>query len=210
MEPAPLNEDLHSNENYFKPSQFKKQNNDILNVNDFFIEQNEQHLNTNNNNFKDLENINKFIIQFSFYPLLSILISLSILLGTILLFTLLIKLEMYQRILILISGIIIIIILNIFTNNRLEITKNELDNKVNIKLINLLCFTKKKIILYRENTHFFIKCKIDSKDNINLILIIINDYQNLIDIDLDTSNIKCKPAKFYYYFNNISPKNSYI
>ena len=34
-------------------------------------------------------------------------------------------------------------------------------------------------------------------------LLIFNDYKNLVDIDLDKSNIKQKPAKFLYSFNNI-------
>ena len=38
-------------------------------------------------------------------------------------------------------------------------------------------------------------------------LLIINDYKNLVGIDLDTSNIKQKPAKFFYSFNNISLGN---
>ena len=38
-------------------------------------------------------------------------------------------------------------------------------------------------------------------------LLIINDYKNLVGIDLDTSNIKQKPAKFFYSFNNVSIGN---
>ena len=151
----------------------------------------------------------KFIIPFSYYPLSSIIISFSILLFTISLFFFLNELEIYQRILIPIAGIIIILIIFIFTNNRLEIIKNDSDNKVIIKTINLLCFAKKKIILYRENTHFYTKLESDRDDNFSIKLIIINDYHNLIDIDLDTSNIKHKPAKFYYFFDHIGPTRNY-
>jgi hypothetical protein len=84
MEPAPLNEDLNSKEYYNKPSQTNKPNNDIFNVNDFFIEENKQNLDTVNNN-KNITSLgdDKFIIPFSYYPLSSIIISLSILLFTI-------------------------------------------------------------------------------------------------------------------------------
>ena len=210
MEPAPLKEDLNSKEYYNKPSQTNKPNNDIFNVNDFFIEENKQNLDTVNNN-KNITSLgdDKFIIPFSYYPLSSIIISLSILLFTISLFFFLKELEIYQRILIPIAGIIITLIIFIFTNNRLEIIKNDSDNKVIIKIINLLCFAKKKIILYRENTHFYTKLESDRDDNFSIKLIIINDYHNLIDIDLDTSNIKHKPAKFYYFFDHIGTTRNY-
>ena len=203
MEPAPLNEEFNTNENLLKPSQFAKPNNsDIINVNDFFIEPKNQKNLSLFNDKKSYENDNKFIIRFTYYPLLSIFISMFILIGTILLSILIQRIEIYIRIIILISGISIILIIFIITNNRLEITKNELNNKINIKIINLLCFCKKKMVLGGENARFFTKCK-DIKGDITITLIIINDYYNLIDIDLDTSNIKHKPAKFYYYFNHI-------
>ena len=34
-------------------------------------------------------------------------------------------------------------------------------------------------------------------------MFIINDYKNFINSDLDASNLKKKPAKFYYSFNNV-------
>ena len=88
----------------------------------------------NNKNITSLGD-DKFIIPFSYYPLSSIIISFSILLFTISLFFFLNELEIYQRILIPIAGIIIILIIFIFTNNRLEIIKNDSDNKIIIKTI---------------------------------------------------------------------------
>ena len=61
-----------------------------------------------------------------------------------------------------------------------------------------------KFSLDIENTHFYIwEEDKESEDE----LLIINDYKNLIGIDLDTSNIKQKPAKFFYFFDNVWKKN---
>ena len=145
----------------------------------------------------------KIIIPFISYNILVILFSILILLISILL-SILIYLEILYRISILIIGIIITFFILIFSNNKLVITKDESNNKVYIKVINYLCFPKKTIILDIENTHFYASCESDPEVNNNITLIIINDHKNLRDIDLDTSNIRKKPAKFYYFFQNLN------
>ena len=60
-----------------------------------------------------------------------------------------------------------------------------------------------------ENIHFEVM-EIANSNNPYFELLIINDYKNLIGIELDESNIKKKPSKFVYSFSNISlGKNSY-
>jgi hypothetical protein len=63
-----------------------------------------------------------------------------------------------------------------------------------------------KLNLDIENTHFYVRQEIyqDAESyNEYTSLLIFNDYKNLVDIDLDKSNIKQKPAKFLYSFDNI-------
>ena len=111
------------------------------------------------------------------------------------------KLELYIRILIISFGIILSLLFLIYFVNKIIIIKDISNKKVLIKLINYLCFAKTKINLELENIHFY------SADQKDYNLIIINDYKNLVGIDLDESNIKRKPAKFMYSFSMVSLGN---
>ena len=94
----------------------------------------------------------------------------------------------------------------IFCHYKIKLIKNASNGKVIIKVINYLCFPKMKLKLDIENTHFYILREFfqDNEGNREtFILIIINDYKNLVGIDLDTSNIKKKPAKFFYSFKHV-------
>ena len=67
-----------------------------------------------------------------------------------------------------------------------------------------------KLNLDIENTHFYIKKEINQDEDgkhESFRLLIINDYKNLVDIDLDASNIKQKPAKLFYSFNYMRKGN---
>ena len=58
-----------------------------------------------------------------------------------------------------------------------------------------------------ENTHLYVLIEISQGEysiNEYFTLLIINDYKNLADIDLDASNIKQKPAIILYSFQNVS------
>ena len=76
--------------------------------------------------------------------------------------------------------------------------------------MNFLCCPKKKIVLDLENTYCYIEentsTDSDGQTSATDILYIFNDYKNLVGIDLNSSNIKTKPAKFYYKFSGISLK----
>ena len=172
-----------------------KNNEQKINVNQFFVNENDQ----------SSEDDKKVIITFScFYRILKPICSIFILMVTIIPATVIEKLYIYERICIIIAGITFALSLLIISKNKIEISKNKSINKVYIKCKNFLCFSIKTIILDLENTHFYAKYNKD-EDNVTLstTLLIINDYKNLKDIDLDSSNIKQKPAQFFYSFDNI-------
>jgi len=150
---------------------------------------------------------NRFAINCNYCCFAVISISSIILLGTIIPTILLPKLELYERIIIILVGSILEIIILIFSGYKIVLLKDESNKKIVIKVINFLCYAKKIINLDLENTHFYIKERLtpsDEGDNASYALIIINDFKNLVDIDLDESNIKQKPAKYLYCFDNIS------
>ncbi len=73
-------------------------------------------------------------------------------------------------------------------------------------------FSKKKIVLDLDNTHFDVYCSSSSDSEGNALktfhLYIFNDYKNLVGIDLNKSDIRQRPAKFYYKFFDINnPKD---
>jgi len=105
--------------------------------------------------------------------------------------------DKYERIFIFLLGAIIELMLLIFYNKKIMILKDTSNKKTIIKVINFLCFARKIIIFDLENIHFNIMPPINR-------LLIINDFKSLVGIDLDESNIKQKPAKYLYCFDNIS------
>ena len=109
-------------------------------------------------------------------------------------------------------AVLLILIILIFSNNKILIIKDQANKKAIIKIINLLCFPKKKIVLDLENTHFDVYCSSSSDSEGNALktfhLYIFNDYKNLVGIDLNKSDIRQRPAKFYYKFFDINnPKD---
>ena len=200
MEPAPLKENLDSKEMLInKSSQMETLNNSgKVNIDELFVEYEPKE--------KCLENNDKIIIPFTSFRVMVIVYSI-LFLFIIIFVSLFIGLKILYTIIILIIGIIIILIIFILSNNKLVITKDESNNKVYIKVINYLCFPKKTIILDKENTHFYAIGRPEQDLKNDTTLIVINDHKNLRDIDLDASNIRQKPAKFYYYFNNINTGN---
>ena len=208
----PTDDDLNINENLLPPDPApaptptpastpilipKNQisNQQVTDVNQYFID--ETH--------KKLEN-GKFIIKFPSHSLIICISSVIIIFGTYLLAFSIQNIELYQRIYIIFGGTILLLFIFFELIKKIEISNN--NNKVYIKVINFLCCSKMKIILDRENTHFdiqYIRAEISNDtDTGTQTLFIINDYKNLVDIDLDKSNIKQKPAKLYYCFTHFS------
>ena len=116
------------------------------------------------------------------------------------------NLILYLRIAIGSIGVILSLIILISDIYKIILVKDTINKKVLVKLINHLCFPKKKFNLNIENIHFYIHREIsyddEGMDEI-FTLLIINDYKNLMDIDLDASNIKKKPAKLFYSFKGV-------
>ena len=86
----------------------------------------------------------------------------------------------------------------IFDNDKIVLLKDQTNKKLLINVMNHLYFTKMTYNLELDNTHFYVIKDFSQIGTSQLF--IINDY-NIVDIDLDESNIKQKPAKFLYYFN---------
>ena len=191
---TPLNNFSNQKENLINPQQ---QNNlQSMDVNTFFVEKEEN---------KSLDN--KYTLTFLFYRISVPFLLIIILCGSIIPVSLIKKVKLYIKLLSIISGVIVSFILLIFSFNKLEIIKDKSNNKIIIKVINFLCFPIKILKIDSENFHFYFKkiIKQDSEggSHESILFTIINDYKNLVDIDLDTSNIKQKPAKFYYTFDNV-------
>ena len=101
--------------------------------------------------------------------------------------------------------ILIIFIICCYTKTfiKLEVIKGESNNEVNINAYNCFhCLYKK---LKYTNINFYIGLVNDNLGaNKNIYrLFIMKNYNNLEEIDLETSNVKIVPVKFYYYFDNI-------
>ena len=188
----------NQNENLIKPHQENTQQR--MNVNQFFIES--ENISSNNN---------KFILTFLAYRII-VPIFVIIFLSASIIPVVLIELKSDIQILSIILGVIISLLIIIFSNNKLEIIKDISNNKIIIKEINFLCFPKKIINIDLENFHFYFEKKQSyGQDGISpesIETTIINDYKNLVDIDLDKSAIKQKPAKFFYTYDNITNRTN--
>ena len=189
---TPMNNISNQNENLIQSEQNSQQN---LNVNQFFVEKSDQSSN------------DTFIIRFICCNVLVYTLSILVLLGCLIPVIVIPNLDLYLRIVIGSSGVIVSLILMIFCVNKIKLIKDTSNGKVIVKVINYLCFPKMKLNLDIENTHFHVLEQITKLENGDLLsyrFLIINDYKNLVGIDLDTSNIKQKPAKFLYSFNLVS------
>ena len=181
------------NENLIKSEQNIQQN---INVNQFFVEINDQ----------SSKEYNTFVIKFTNYFLVYPL-SILVLLGCIIPAMVIPKLDFFIKIAIISSGVIFSLIIMIFCVNKIILVKDISNKKVLIKVINYLCFQKMKLNFDIENIHLYVLIETSQgEEGINeyFTLLIINDYKNLVGIDLDASNIKQKPAKFLYSFQNVS------
>ena len=126
---TPLNNFSNQKENLIKPQQ---QNNlQSMDVNTIFVEKEEN---------KSLDN--KYTLTFLFYRILMPSLLIIILCGSIIPVSIIKKVKLYIKLLSIISGVIVSFILLIFSFNKLEIIKDKSNNKIIIKVINFLCFTK--------------------------------------------------------------------
>ena len=87
---------------------------------------------------------------------------------------------------------------------KIILVKDPFNKKILIKVVNYLCLNKMKLNFDLENIHFYIQSVVYDDDSdeghTTYRLFIINNYKNLVGIDLNESNIKQKPAKCFYSF----------
>jgi hypothetical protein len=188
---TPINSTSNQNECLIQSAPNRQQN---LNVDQFFVE----------NTVQSFEQLNTFVIKST--PWAVIILSILVLLGCTIPALVIPGLVYYLRIIIISPGVIISLLLFTCCKKKIILIKDTSNRKVLIKVMNYLCFPKMKFNLDIENTHFYIRRETyqDAEGyNEYTSLLIFNDYKNLVDIDLDKSNIKQKPAKFLYSFDNI-------
>ena len=109
----------------------------------------------------------------------------------------------------LVSDILIIIYMFLLCKSKIEIIKA--NGMLNI--IEKTYFALKRLNLYtnQENIHFYKTYEIRSGEENDYTvehLYIINNFQNLKEIDLKTSDIKQKPASLFYHYENIKDNKS--
>ena len=186
-----MNSTSNQNEYLIQSAPNRQEN---LNVDQFFVE----------NTVQSFEQLNTFVIKST--PWVVIIFSILSLLGCTIPALVIPGLVSYLRIIIISPGVIISLLLFTCFTKKIILIKDTSNRKVLIKVMNYLCCPKMKLNLDIENTYFYVRREIyQDAENYNeyTSLLIFNDYKNLVDIDLDKSNIKQKPAKFLYSFNNI-------
>ena len=184
---TPINDISNKNEDLIQTNQKSKKS---IDISQFFV--------AKNNHSGEA-----FIIKFSNFgvPIIAFMIlSLSIIISSLSTANLYIK--------IIISSVAVLIMLIVLFSfiYKIILVKDKYNKKIQIKIVNYLCLPIKKINLELENTHFYVgsmKYESDGEEHTTTRLYIINDYKNLVDIDLDGSNIKKKPAKCIYSFGNV-------
>ena len=184
---TPINDISNKNEDLIQTNQKSKKS---IDISQFFV--------AKNNHSGEA-----FIIKFSNYPapiLAFMILSLCIIISSLSIANLYIK--------IIISSVAVLIMLIVLFSfiYKIILVKDKYNKKIQIKIVNYLCLPIKKINLELENTHFYVgsmKYESDGEEHTTTRLYIINDYKNLVDIDLDGSNIKKKPAKCIYSFGNV-------
>ena len=166
----------NQNENLIFQSEPNKQLN--TNVNQYLVEKSDQpteKYKTFNIKFNYCNMLTYSLSIISFFPCMSLPLGIT-------------SLDYYLRISLGSSGVIFSLILMLyFRVYKIKLIKDTSNGKLIAKVINYLCFPKMKLNLDIENTHFYIKKEI-SQDEIgtseSFRLLIINDYKNLVDIDL--------------------------
>jgi hypothetical protein len=102
--------------------------------------------------------------------------------------------DLYYKIFLSSVGAILILSFLFIVVNKIIIIKDSLNKKILIIIVNYLCLTKKKLNFDLENIHFYVNSELQVPDDgpsyTTHRLFIINDYQNLVGIDLSESNIK--------------------
>ena len=84
--------------------------------------------------------------------------------------------------------------MNCFSENKVEISENEVTKQLSIQTINSFNCKKRQINLGLENCHL----EYISKTRIFSLYLLI-DFKNYMDYDIDISKITTKPARLFYF-----------
>ena len=173
----------------------KKKNSKNINSTQFIIKEDES----------SIDGTKTFTIKFYCYRVMVIMFSIILFASSTIpsLVTGTKESSIINKIILFLVGLIAILLLLIFSNDKLVITKDAEKGKAIIKIINFLCFPNKTIVLDKENVIFNL-INYSEKDSDANTLYIYNNYKKLEEIDLDKSDIKQKPAKFIYKFNSVT------
>ena len=90
--------------------------------------------------------------------------------------------------------VLIFILINCFSEKKVEISENELTKQLSIQTINSFNCKKRQINLGLENCHL----EYISKTRIFSLYLLI-DFKNYMDYDIDISKITTKPARLFYF-----------
>ena len=191
-----------SDENFLNNEQINNQNNSKKEVDQFFIEE-------NNQDNRKSKRTSTFTVVFLKYR---ILVTLGVLtfLGSFIIPSVVIGEEMidkFLKITFISFGIILSLVIMILSNNKITIKKDIESNMVQVKLLNYLCFPKLKFDCHIKDISFS-TTQLSSYDaetgtySESYSLSIYNSNKNYIL--LNENKIKTKPVNFYYYFNNIN------
>ena len=104
------------------------------------------------------------------------------------------------------SNIFIVIFIFLFCKSKIELKKDIPSGTINIVEKSYFRLNRMNLHVSQENIHFHKSYVIKSgqdDDYTEYYFYIINNYKDLKDIDLKTSNIKQRPADLFYYYNNL-------
>ncbi len=90
---------------------------------------------------------------------------------------------------------LISILMNCFSENKVEISENEVTKQLSIQTINSFNCKKRQINLGLENCHL----EYISKNSRIFSLYLLIDFKNYMDYDIDISKITTVPARLFYF-----------
>ena len=141
--------------------------------------------------YEDISNSNNKLKNIFVVPFNKIIFFIIIIILIIFIFFSLGYIAKYSSTTIFIIGFFISIIIIFLTlglsKKEIKLIKFEFKNKLEIRLINYLCFSIKKIEVILENIHFDCKKIVKNEETPNLKLYIFIDYKNSKEIDLDSN-----------------------
>ena len=180
------------------------------NDNNYMFEQNTNEIKANEQNF-DSETFNGDQIIISKSTIV-VIILVSLLVAFLSLASLIFYLtdKIYIGLILNLIAIIFALIILGSTTSKISFEKINSEKILKYNIINHLGCAKKTRIFPLENIHFDVKRIKKNTDDGEVYytrMLIINDFKNPKEINLDMSEVKNVPSRFYYYMNDINLKS---